>query len=77
MKYTLAIDIGASSGRHIIGYMENGKMVLEEIYRFPNYMDGVDGHRVWDTKRLFNEILAGLIKAKEIGKIPETIGIDT
>lgn len=77
MKYTLAIDIGASSGRHIIGYMENGKMVLEEIYRFPNYMDGVDGHRVWDTKRLFNEILAGLIKAKEIGKTPETIGIDT
>jgi rhamnulokinase len=77
LKYTLAIDIGASSGRHILGYMDNGKMVLEEIYRFPNYMDGVDEHKVWDTKRLFNEILEGLKKAKELNKIPETVGIDT
>ena len=77
LKYTLAIDIGTSSGRHILGYMDNGKMVLEEIYRFPNYMDGVDEHKVWDTKRLFNEILEGLKKAKELNKIPETVGIDT
>lgn len=34
-KYYLAVDIGASSGRHILGHLENGKMVLEEIYRFP------------------------------------------
>ena len=37
-QYYLAIDIGASSGRHILGHMEDGKMVLEEIYRFPNGM---------------------------------------
>ena len=36
--YYLAVDIGASSGRHILGHMENGKMVLEEIYRFENGM---------------------------------------
>ena len=41
--YYLAVDIGASSGRHIIGHMENGKMVLEEIYRFENGMVKKDG----------------------------------
>ena len=41
--YYLAVDIGASSGRHILGHMENGKMVLEEIYRFENGMVKKDG----------------------------------
>ena len=35
-KYYLAVDIGASSGRHILAHRQNGKMILEEIYRFPN-----------------------------------------
>ena len=34
-NYYLAVDIGASSGRHMLSHMENGKMILEEIYRFP------------------------------------------
>ncbi len=38
-KYYLAVDIGASSGRHILGHLENGKIELEEIYRFENGMD--------------------------------------
>lgn len=38
MNYYLAIDIGASSGRHILGHLENNKMILEEIYRFSNGM---------------------------------------
>lgn len=37
-KYYLAVDIGASSGRHMLSHLENGKIVLEEIYRFPNGM---------------------------------------
>ena len=77
MEYSLAIDIGASSGRHIIGSLVDGKMVLEEIYRFPNGPIVKDGKLVWDIERLFGEILTGLKKAKEIGKIPKTIGIDT
>ena len=60
MKYYLAIDIGASSGRHIIGYSENGEIKTDELYRFPNGMDEVSGHLVWDTERLFREILAGI-----------------
>ena len=42
-KYYLAVDIGASSGRHILGHLENGKIKLEEIYRFENGMDHKDG----------------------------------
>ncbi len=38
-RYYLAVDIGASSGRHMLSHMENGKMVLEEIYRFPKRHD--------------------------------------
>lgn len=77
MKYFLAIDIGASSGRHIIGSIENGTLKTEEIYRFTNGADLKNGQLVWDTARLFGEIVAGLKHAKAIGKAPSYIGIDT
>lgn len=77
MKYYLAVDIGASSGRHILAHLENGKIVLEEVYRFYNGMDQKGKHQVWDTDRLFSEILEGMKKCKELGKIPATMGIDT
>ena len=77
MKDFLAIDIGASSGRHILGRMEAGKLVLEEIYRFPNAPKRVNGHLVWDVDSLFEEILAGMKKAGEMGRAPESVGIDT
>ena len=64
-KYFLAIDIGASSGRHILGSYENGKIALEEVYRFWNGMDDVEGTLCWDTSRLFNEIITGMKKCKE------------
>ena len=59
MKYYLAIDIGASSGRHILGHVENGKLELEEVYRFYNGNDEKNGHLVWDTERLFSSIKRG------------------
>ena len=77
MRYALAVDIGASSGRHIIGYLKNGQIITEEIYRFPNGVKNVNGHLVWDIDSLFKEILTGLKKAKKLNKIPEVIGIDT
>ena len=64
--YYLAVDIGASSGRHILGHLENGKMILEEIYRFENGMDIRDGKKLWDVRRLFSAIVAGMKKCKEI-----------
>lgn len=76
-KYYLAIDIGASSGRHILSHMENGKIVLEEIYRFPNGMEEHEGHKVWNVDGLFEEIKTGMKRCGELGKIPVSVGIDT
>ena len=77
MKYYLAIDIGASSGRHILSYIKDGKLELEEIYRFENGMEEKDGHLIWDYKKLFVNIIEGLKECKKVGKIPDSIGIDT
>ena len=76
-EYFLAVDIGASSGRHILGSIEDGKLVLEEIHRFKNGMVEKDGHKVWEKERLFDEIKAGMKKCRQIGKIPKSMGIDT
>ena len=77
MKYYLAIDIGASSGRHILSYVEDGKLKLEEVYRFENGMEEKDGHLTWNYKKLFRNILDGLKECKKLGKIPSSVGIDT
>ncbi|MGI5894301.1 MAG: rhamnulokinase [Candidatus Merdivicinus sp.] len=77
IRYTLAVDIGASSGRHILGSVQNGKIVLEEVYRFENGIAEKNGHFCWDFERLFSEILAGMKKCAELGKIPASMGIDT
>lgn len=76
-KYFLAVDIGASSGRHILGHLEDGKMILEEIHRFPNGMKDIDGELCWDVEQLFEEITEGMKKCREAGKIPTSMGIDT
>ncbi len=77
MNYYLAIDIGASSGRHIIGWEENGGIKTEEVYRFKNGVENKDGNLVWNVKRLYKEVINGLKAAKEKGYIPVSIGIDT
>ena len=76
-EYFLAIDIGASGGRHILGAVENGQMELDEVYRFKNGMDASEGTLYWDVDRLVDEIIRGLAKCKELGKIPRSVGIDT
>lgn len=76
-NYYLAVDIGASSGRHILGYMENGKIKIQEVYRFSNRLYKRNGHLCWDLELLFCEILNGLKKCKEIGCVPVSMGIDT
>lgn len=76
-RYYLAIDIGASSGRHMLASMKDGKMQLEEVYRFPNGMDDRNGTLCWNVERLFTEIKNGLKKCKEIGKLPVSMAIDT
>lgn len=77
MEYYLAIDIGASSGRHILSHIENGKIIIEEVYRFENAMKEKDGHKIWDVDYLFKQILNGMLKCKQINKIPKSLAIDT
>ncbi len=77
MKYYLSIDIGASSGRHILSSVQNGKLVLEEVYRFENGMTQKDGHLVWEYEKLFSNIIEGLKECKKLDKIPVSVGIDT
>ncbi len=77
MNYHLAVDIGASSGRHILGWIEDGKIQTEEVYRFDNGLHEEEGHLCWNLEALFENIKAGMKKCAEIGKIPLTMGIDT
>lgn len=78
MEYYLAIDIGASSGRHILGWIEEGKLVTEEVYRFPNgAVKNRSGELCWDVDALFEGIKAGIKAAVAIGKAPQYLGIDT
>jgi len=77
MSRYLAIDIGASGGRHILGTMENGVLRLEEIYRFENGMKKHGDSLVWDTESLFAEVKNGIKKCKELDKLPTTVAIDT
>lgn len=76
-RYFLAVDIGASSGRHILGYMEDGKLKIKEIYRFENGMANKDGRRLWDVEHLFDEIKNGMKECAKLGKVPESMSIDT
>ena len=72
-----AVDLGATSGRTIIGTIENGKMELEELTRFDNCLIETGGHFYWDIFALYNEIIKGLkLVAKKQIKI-QSIGIDT
>ncbi len=75
--FYLAVDIGASSGRHILGHVEGGRLILEEVYRFENRQLRRNGHDCWDMENLWQGILEGMRACKALGKIPDTMGIDT
>ena len=77
MKVCLAIDIGASSGRHIAGWTENGKLRTREVYRFPNGVTEQDGHLTWDIDALLSHVKTGIDEAlKEFPQI-ESLSVDT
>ena len=73
----LAVDIGASSGRHIIGTVEHGVMALHEVYRFENRLIEKNGHLCWDMECLVQNVIEGLKAAHDAGYTPTTVGIDT
>ena len=77
MKYCLAIDIGASSGRHIVGWMEDCEIRTREVYRFPNGVTEKDGHLIWDPDALESHVKAGIEEALKVFPRIESLSIDT
>ncbi len=77
MKYYLAIDIGASSGRHIIGWYDDGEIHTKEVFRFPNGVQREGGHLVWDIKALYKNVLYGIKEAFKLYPEIESLSIDT
>lgn len=76
-KIYIAIDIGASSGRFVMGQVINGKLDLKEVHRFKNSMMFHGGTYQWNIDNLFTEILKGLVKCGKEKQDIESIGIDT
>jgi len=77
MKCYLAVDIGASGGRHIVGWLEEGRIVTREVYRFENEAFMKNGHLCWDAEGLVSHVIAGLRACGEAGYAPASVGIDT
>ena len=80
MKYYLAVDIGASSGRHLLGWKEDGKIITQELYRFPNGVKEFQGHLTWDIESLFAHVKHGIdeaLKEYEVSSLSvDTWGVD-
>ena len=77
MKQYLAIDIGASSGRHIVGWREDGGLQTKEVYRFSNGVSEADGHLTWDIAALENHVREGIDEALRLYPCIESLSIDT
>ena len=76
-EYFFAVDLGATSGRTIIGSIADGKLEQEEITRFPNNLIETGGHFYWDIYALYFEMIRGLKEVARRGLTITSIGIDT
>lgn len=76
-KYFFAVDLGATSGRTIVGTLDDGKVILDELTRFDNNLIEANGHFYWDIYALYFEIIKGLKAAKQRDLCITSIGIDT
>ncbi len=77
-QHFLAFDLGASSGRAILGTLEQSKLQLTEVHRFTNQMQRIHGHHYWNIFNLFQELKTGLRKCiQEYGIQPSSIAVDT
>ena len=75
MTYHLAIDIGASSGRHILGWVEGGRMHLKEVYRFENRLVEKTGHLCWEMGRLGHRLSASTRGSRRISTSAKVLGL--
>ena len=77
MKYYLAVDIGASSGRHLLGWKEDGEIKTKEVYRFPNGVKEMDGHLTWDIEALLSHVKRGIDEALKVSPEIVSLSVDT
>ena len=77
MEFYLAVDIGASGGRHVLGWIEGGRLRTREVYRFENRIENDGGSLVWDVGRLVSEVENGLKRCAELGYAPKSVAVDT
>ena len=78
MKHYISIDLGADSGRLILGSVNKEQLMLKEIHRFPNGMVQIGNKCHWNILQLYGEIITGLEKCiREEKTIPASIGIDS
>ena len=77
MKQVLAFDFGASSGRAMLGRLENGTLSMTEIHRFSNDTVSVSGTMYWDILRLFYEVKQAFYRLRQMGETIDAGGIDT
>ena len=75
--YFLAFDLGATSGRSILGMYENGIITIKELTRFPNKILSVNGKFYWNIFALYKELIEGIKTASQLDIHIESIGIDT
>ena len=73
----LAFDLGATSGRSILGTVANGKVEIKELTRFPNAVTELHGKYYWNLMGLYQALREGLVACNKEGIVPESIGIDT
>lgn len=80
-RFHAAVDLGASSGRVMLGRWADGRLALTEVHRFPNGPITQDGRLRWDAEHLFEETLVGLAEAVRIaaaaGGVLDGIGVDS
>ena len=73
----LAFDLGATSGRSILGTVADGKVEIKELTRFPNAVTELHGKYYWNLMGLYQALREGLVACNKEGVVPESIGIDT
>lgn len=77
-KFFIAFDLGATSGRTILGELtDDGRLSMQELTRFPNRMMPLNGHLHWNIYSLYEELIRGLKEVSRLGIVPTSVGIDT
>ena len=77
MNYYLAVDIGASSGRHIVGWKDGEEIITREVYRFPNDFTKIGDSLTWDLDAIFSHVKTGIDEALKLYPDITSLSVNT